>query len=184
MSAQEYASTTAWYLYTALLVALMAVTYMMFLRSYRRGYAARQPRAEPPRYYYVSVRSREGEELVEHARELLRRGEHARAVEEAREAVSRVLAEACRRLGVPCEGKPPLAASEELLSRGHYLWPQGVRELELISRKGSKGRKDAERAIEIALRVMEAAKEIRIEPPRKAVAGQEGDKVPGGGRVI
>ena len=185
MSGPEYGAAVAWYLYTTALVALMMVTYIMLIRSYRRVYrGTKAPSGPAVRYYYVGVRSREGEELLDHAGRLVEEGDYARAVREAREAVAKLIAEACRSLKVGCEGEPPGKAAWTLYRNGYYLWPQGVRELEELARRGSAKRGDAARAIEIALRVMAAAKEIRIEPPRKAVAGQEGDKVPGSGGVV
>ncbi len=180
VSGLEYGAAVTWYLYTAVLVAAIAATYLMFLRSYRRMYSRASTAPSPSiRYYYVSVRSREGEELLEHANRLLNDGDYVRATKEARDAVAKVIAEVCRRMGAGCEGEPPEKAARTLSNRGYYMWPQGVRELEELARRRSVKKGDAARAVEIALRVMAAAREIRVEPPRKAVAGQEGNKVPG-----
>ncbi|MGC8555460.1 MAG: hypothetical protein ACP5NG_00360 [Conexivisphaera sp.] len=174
----EYGQEAAWYIYSAILIAAMAATYVMFLRSYRRM-SPRAARVPEIRYYFISVRSREAEGLLAHAMRMVEDGDYVRAVREARDAVSRLLSEACRRLGAGCEGEEPEAEARALQARGYYLWPQGVRELEALARGGYRKRKDAERALEIALRVMSLAREIRIEPPREAGAGKEGNQVPG-----
>lgn len=176
----ENGGAATWYVYTAILMAAMIATYVMFMRSYRNM----RPRSgilQGPgvRYYFLSIRSREAEELLEHAASVLKDGDYARAIREARDAVAGILAEACRRLSAGCEGEAPAKAASTLYSKGYYAWPQGARELEELARRSSAKKGDADRAIEIALRIMASFKEIKVEPPRKAVAGQEGNKVPG-----
>jgi HEPN domain-containing protein len=181
----EYGYAAALYIYSAALVAAMIVTYVAFARSYRRMGGSGAASAPSIRYYFVEVGSREARDMLSHASRLAEGGDYAGAVRKARDAVAELLAEACRRLGVEACSGDPWAVARTLRERGYYLWPSGVRELEDLARKGPRaGRKDAARAIEIALRIMSYAGEIRVEPPREARAGKEGSEVPGGSRVL
>ncbi len=131
-------------------------------------------------YYFISIRCMEAENKLAFAEHALAEGEFSLAVKNAHDSARSLLEHICERVGIPTKDRKLDEMAEEIKGKGLQIQSWGLRILDSLESRGKASRGEATRAVNIAVRLIESAREIRVEPPQEAGSRQEGDQVSGG----
>ena len=182
-----------WSIATAAIMVGAGFVYHLYSRVSRKLLGSLKPQMIRPEtgareveesYYFISIRCMEAENKLAFAEHALAEGEFTLAVKNAHDSVRSLLEHIGERVGVPTRDRKLHEMAEDIRGKGLQIQLWGLRILDSLESKGKFSRGEATRAVNIAVRFIEGAREIRVEPPQEAGGRKEGDQVPGGSRVI